>query len=321
MGLVSEFFQTPSSINDSQHYHNPIPANFFNSTVKISLKNRLGSFQLEQFPPRGKHALWMLNHPRRLPANFQTVQMLFSSLQELQIRKIFARDAINMANFSLETPLLNIKLENQEGEVLKINMGIVNPIDNSTYIFLDNKKIIYQVDTFKHSLETFGLADFIDSHVFSGTQQDILNIDIYKGKKEGGRPYLSFNQKSGQWFGQKNLPLSVDKMDELIRNILSVKGQIILDRKSEGLEKMVQKYLSSPLYTIELKEKDGISKSYVVSTLISGPIPELKIEDQQNLMIMASDREHPYVIGKDYLAYFSVQEQELKKTQFNNLFY
>jgi len=337
--FISEIFQAPRLRDVAANlYKNPLRGKSVNNIRYLKLSNRRGEFILQSLTrtpssysteknvnPAKKTKLhtvaqWSLISPRKVPANRDTLEAIVDSLNSMKIRKIFQYDDINVANFSLDKPLLSITMGDIHGEETTFKLGVINPIDGSAYVAINDENFIYQIDALKFSIESLAISDFVDSRVFSVNLKAISKISIYRGQKTRGRQLLKLTNKKGNWYGSNNNFLSKEKVQDLLTNITSIKSQFILDHKSEKLEKNIARYLSYPLYTIEITSHNGNDTQYVVSHTVNA-IPELNIEKKQKIIITASDRDYPYLVNKAYLSYFHTKEKELKAIQFKKLFY
>ena len=155
------------------------------------------------------------------------------------------------ANFSLTNPLSKLTLSNQKGEQFQISFGVVNPIDNSTYVKVHQRPYIFQISGQQLTLDALDLADFIDSKVFTESVDKIVNIDIYRTGRSK-KAILSLKKIRDNWVGPKNNSLSQLKVTNFLKQITSIKSQMILDEKSNSVQKIIDQYTKSPLYTIYL---------------------------------------------------------------------
>jgi ankyrin repeat protein len=318
--LISEFFQAPPLATNLQgSIQNPISREFLAGLNKITFENQLGSVSLQKDERNKDH--WVLTSPRILPANKETIATLLASLSQIQIRKTYPADPINLANFALNTPTLSLKMNGGEDTSLNIKFGLHNPLDNSAYILIERLQTIYQITAPKVQLAFLGPSYFIDSKIFTMANQDIERIKIFNAHNLGGNTALSIMKKNGQWFNEKKQLLATDKVESFIAKIISVKSQMILDQTTKDVEKIVDNYIKSPMYSIEMVDSENRKIKYSISHLINTQIPELKIDRQKNIIIIASDRTHPYIVEKNYLSNFQLKEVELSNERFNSLFY
>ena len=316
----SEFFQAPiKTSHELNQYRRLYTDGDFKNIKKISLKNTLGSYELKKLP-QGSSNEWGLISPRRLPADDSVMQNFFKSLKNIRIRKVYQNDVINRSNFSLDSPLMKISMdssENQKANVLKF--GLVNPIDNSTYIYTSKNDAIYHIDAINFSFESLDLSDFVDSNIFSIKPQNVAKLKIYRGLPQGNPRFLA-NHKNEKWFGTNQRPLDEEKLMRFFDELLSLKSLFILDNPSVELKKRVEQFLDNSIYSIEIQDHQGKTHTYQISTVINS-LPEIKMEKAKYFIMQASDREYPYLVSKEHLTLFTKRDSQFKGLHIKKIFY
>ncbi len=316
-GLASEFFQAPTSQNTAlSRYQLLIKPEQIDQIESIQLDNRLGEFTIT----KDKSNQWALTSPRNLPSNTATVNNILNNLKEIKIRQILPKDTINISNFSLDSPLMKIKIAYFGGKENTLNIGLVNPIDNSTYVTFSNKEAIYHVDALKSSMEGLSLSNFIEPRVFTQDLNSIDNFKIYRGKIPSTKIRLSVKNEGDGWLDQSGNTLEPKAVEDYLRDVLSLKSALILDKRTEKLDKALTRFFANPSYTAEIQNKDGEKVFYEVSYLIN-TLPDIKMEKRQTFIVKASNRPHPYVIEKKHLNIFSKSQRSFKKLSIKKLFY
>lgn len=283
------------------------------------MKNRLGSFRLERQHENGR-SHWELISPRKFPANHATVEKILAAMSDIKIRRVYQEDPINISNFSLDSPLLSLTLIDQKGEKSVLDFGLINPIDNSTYVRISSQKVIYHIDAMSFQLQGLDLTKFIDSRIFTFLPINVHTMRIYRGDKKSSQLQVAMILKNGQWTGSKGQPLDPTKVNSFMSEIITIHSLFILDKVSEELQKAVEQYTARPLYTIEVEDSNQNYYSYVVTGVIN-QLPGIKMERRQNFMITASNRKYPYLVEKSLIKTFYTTERSLKDLQFKKLFY
>ncbi|MCO4795267.1 MAG: DUF4340 domain-containing protein [Bacteriovoracaceae bacterium] len=316
---ISEFFQAPKSINqDLQQYHFLFSKHQIANFNEIRIDNRLGKFSLSRKSDSNKSdSHWDLISPRVLPASMDLVNRLLLTLEGVKIRKLYPKDPINMSNFSLDNPLMKISLHTREGSEEEIHFGLVNPIDNSTYIYSRSKEVIYHVDALANSLEGLGLSEFVDSKVFTMDTADIVEFKLFRRLSS---LQLTLTKKEDNWIGKSGKTLMPNKVNEYLNSLLNIKSALILDKLTENLEKTLKRLQATPFYFIKLKLRSGEEISYNISTIVSN-LPDIKLDKGQIYIIKASNREYPYVLTRDSFKFFGKKHKSFKKLPFKKLFY
>ena len=304
---ISALFQNSLQIPENIGHRLLFKSSDFENIKKIILQNQLGTFHLKRNYETGK---WDISHPRHLPANPKTVQNIINSLSNITIFKIFRLDKINTSHYSLDNPTTVITLVENDNDEQKIKFGLINPVDNSTYITHSSHNDIYHIKTLDNPVETYVLADFIDSKIFSLPSKEISKINIYRGIRKNNFLNLTISKSNNVWHGKNNRKLSEKKINNFFNKLTSLKSHIILDKTSERLEKNLNKYLKNPLYTVEIEDTNNSKTTYIVTSVINS-LPEVKIEKRQNFMIKASNRKFPYILNKDFLNLFAQKQRGL----------
>ncbi|OUR96766.1 hypothetical protein A9Q84_10520 [Halobacteriovorax marinus] len=316
-GLASWLFQAPLTKNTAlSRYQLLIKPEQIEQVKSIQLTNRLGVFTIS----KDNSKVWSLTEPRNLPSNQTTVQNILTNLSQIKIRKILSKDAINISNFSLDTPLMKLKLSYYGGKVHTLNLGLLNPFDNSTYVTFSEQEAIYHVDALKGNLESLNLSNFIESKIFTQKISDITHLKIYKGKLPATKARLNILRDKDDWVDANKKTLAPKAVESYLRNLLSLKSSLIIDKRSKKLDKALSKYFTNPSYTMEVAHKNGNKTFYEVTYLIN-TIPDLKMEKKQTFIIKSSNSPHPYIIEKDKMTLFHKSQRSFKKLSIKKLFY
>ena len=318
-GSISEFFQAPAFKNDDHGQHQTLFGNNeFSNVDKISFKNPLGTFHLIKMD----HNLtpWQLSFPRELSADRETISYIFEILRSVKIRKVYQQDLINMTNFSLSNPLIEMELFYNDGQRYKLLFGLINPIDNSTYLTKSDSGVIYHVDALKGSLETLDFSNFIDSKIIAFNQDDINSLKIYRGRSKNRRVQLAMKKEDKKWYGAKRRELDQKKAINYIKTLTSLRSTFILDKVNEKAQEKIDRYLTTPLYSMEITDNDNNVVTYKISAIIHS-LPGIKMEKRQNFIIEASHRNHPFLFNKEDLTSFSKTQRSLASISVKKLFY
>ena len=308
--LVSEFFRTPESMEtELAKYKQLFSRKLFSDVDSFSLTNRFGTFKFIKRAEEGE-SFWFMDFPRKLPADGRTVENIWASLAKIRIKNIYSYDAINMANYSLESPLIEIVAQNFRGGTNTIKFGLVNPIDNSTYVSTSQGEAIYHVDAFAHSLDSLGITDFVDAKVFTLVSENIGELKIYRGTQKN-IPFLHIKKRDGRWVDRKGRRLNGQKVVAYLNELTAMKSSLILDETSEELRARVDALFSHPLYVLEIEDIEGRRYDYRITSVI-GQLPDINIERRKNFIMKASNRSFPYVLNREYLKYFFWTENRLR---------
>lgn len=304
LGFI-EFFQ------DSRHQesavsllNNPIRSDIISNVNAIKFKNRLGAFTLTN-----KNDSWILQEPRVIPAKEKTVQQILGALSNIKVHTIHQHEPINFQSFSLDKPIMEIDLYTKLDEKISVTVGLINPIDNTSYITVSGHNRIFQTKFFEGKLEGLALANFIDSSIFSMPIDEVAEFKIYNGKTK--EAFNSFKQNGGLWTTKKYKVINNTRLSERVQDILDIKTHKIIDNQNSELKNFISNYISSPLYTIKVKTTENKMITYKVSHLIKA-ISELKLEKKQYFIMTASDRSYPYIVHKSFLSKFIIRYSNIR---------
>lgn len=300
----SELFQSQNKNSKSLDLlSNPIRADILANLKTMRLKNRLGSYTLTQ-----NDGVWVLKEPRLMPANTIVINKILDSLKNVNIHTVHQYEPINISNFSLDNPIMAIDLYSELDEQFKINIGLINPINNTSYMTVSEQKTIFQTDILMNDLQSMELADFIDSYIFSVPLASVLKLEMFQRGIAASINKLT--RKNEDWKSKKYNTISNISVNKKINSLLKVKTHMIIDTQDEKIQTFIQNYMDKPLYKIKLTSKNK-DITYKVSSLISA-LSELKLEKRQYFLMTASDRKYTYVIQKEYLSKFQIRYSDLK---------
>ncbi len=301
---ISEVFKgTGRDLGDESQLLSPIRPDILANIKTIKLKNNLGTYTVTK-DTNG----WLLKEPRLMPANSEVISELLKDLSTTSVKSTIPKDPINLSNFALENPSVSVDLFTELDEQLKIQIGLINPINNTTYISVNDNESIYQVDVFKTNFQSYRLSDLIDSSVFSPKLSDINELRIYS--RDYRDPTSELIRGEENWKSKKYKTITKENVDKKIEQILNINTHMIIDKQNEELKTMLSNYLEKPLYRIVLTIEGKIIE-YKISTLLKA-IPELKLENRQYFLMTASDRQYTYVIPKINMDQFYIRYSDLK---------
>ena len=307
-GAFSEFFQTPRKTDDDlMPWQQLFTPQQLARIQELELTNKLGTFRFKKQKKSNNKERWYMVHPRNLSADRDTIDKIFAGIQQIKVLKIYPQDPINLSHYSLDKPAGILKFSDADKKTIILKTGLVNPIDNSTYMTLSDKKPLFHIENLNFPLETLKLSNFIDSTVFSLSLSEITKIQIYR--RSSG---LSFSAKlqDGRWLNRRNKAFKQDAIEPFLEKIFSLRSLLILDETTKQLEKEIRKYSARPLYTIKIQDQENKTHTYKISYPLNKLI-DIKIEKGQNSLITSSDGTYPRLIDKEHLTIFNRSEKQL----------
>ncbi len=308
--LVSEFFQAPIiSSRELSKFQFLFSSSDIENLQRFEVESELGHFKLQ------KEGSWVLVEPRKINANSQNINEMLDALKEIKIKRIFPKDQINLVNFSLDKPLAKLHLSPIKEKSKTLSLGLVNPIDNSTYISFENEDVIYHVTLYKYSYEKVDLSSLIDSRIFDFHIDKITEFKLLDTNK---REKVSLSKKADTWI-HNDVIQNEEKIKEYFKELINLRSIIILDSRTPELDAEIESYLKKPLYTISFKE--GTKETKVEVSHVVRSLNGIKMEKRQNFIIRSTSRKHPFIVDRTHLKLFYKNMRSFKALNFKKLIY
>ena len=302
--IFIEFFQD-SKVNrkNLDILESPIKTDFLERLTQLNFKNRLGEYKIIK-----KELNWFIQEPQSFPAKEKTILSIINALENINIHTIHQNEPINFKSFSLNKPIVEMDLIAQDKSI-NLKIGIINPIDNTSFITVSDHEYIYQTDLFKFQFEKLEFSDFIDANVFSTNLAAMRKFTIYQGNST--QPLHVLESINEAWVSNRYNTISNTNTENKIKAILDINTHMIVDQTNEEIDNFLQNYLSNPLYRIVIDLKNGETITYKITPLVKA-IQELKVEKKQYFIMSASDRPYPYLIDKAFIDIFQIRYSDLK---------
>ncbi|MBY0412706.1 MAG: DUF4340 domain-containing protein [Bdellovibrionales bacterium] len=274
--------------------------NELDNITGLSLKNKSGEYLFERSDVTSMSS-WHMTSPRDISAKSVFIEKLFTSLNIIKTKKLLADDAITNSNFSLDKPTAILTLTDNAGKSIIMSVGIMNTIDNSTYMKISGRSGIYHVEAPSITLENTILADLVESSVFDFYFQKILSFKIFK--KGTKNPLFDAHKGNGQWLSFDEKALDAKKVEETVDEFILLKSSFILDNLSDAQKKQTQGLLATPEYTVKVEKDNNETLSYQVSAITKN-ISEVALNGEPHFLITESHSPVVYIIKGEFLRYF-----------------
>jgi hypothetical protein len=307
LGLFAEVFesQTPE-IDEVQIYTNPIPLAEMQTLKSIRLTNKLGSFLLENTDLKGKlDGPWQMVSPQAL-VKPEIVFKIIDALTALRVRNFHSYEPINITSFSLDNPSVTLNFITGEEKNIELKLGLINPIDNSAYLVVSTQNQIYQIDPLEITIESYDLAQLVESRVLALNLESLVSLEIYSEKSLE----LKLLKKDQGWVNQNGIILNNTKVISFFEKLENIKSFSILDKLTIEQQSFMSQASSKPTYSLKIISSQGV-RTYMMSE-IKGGIPGIPI-DRNNFYALSSDEKVSFVlIEKDQMKVFGTKSDELK---------
>lgn len=281
------------------------------SVNKITLKNKSGEYIFER---NDNNAIspWHMVSPRDISANSVFIETLFKALTTIKVKKIFPDEKINISNFSIDKPTSVIDLIDQSGSVITMSFGLMNTIDNSTYLKISNRNGIFHVEAPNVSLENATILDLIESQIISINPDTILAFRIFHGNKKSGVPQLEIKKKDGKWFDRDEFLLSQEKIDDYLQDLSSLKSSFIIDQQTGAQKKQIANLSKNAEYIVSIEDNNNNTIDYNISGIIKG-LSDIDLKNEEYFVVTISNSETSYVVKKEFYELFNRKSDTLKE--------
>ena len=306
-GLYSELFRPRVSkkLNKSQLLVNPIRKDILHELDEIKFTNFNNTFTLKR-----NETTWSLVSPVKMKASAQNIEKILNSLRDIEVKTLFKKDKVNIQNFSLNNPLMNIELKSKLNEVQKIDFGLINSIDDSSYLVVNNMNAIYQTNIISSDLVKLRLSDFIDTTIFPNNTIEVQKFEIISPREN--RTLHILENVDENWISSKYNTISNSSTQRKLRRILGINAKVIVDNVDEKTQNFISNYLKNPRYKINIKMKSSDKiKSYLISYLVTSN-ETLRIERNNNFIIKDLNEDILYLVDKEYFNTFSIRYADLR---------
>jgi hypothetical protein len=274
----------------------------------LSLKNKSGEFTFERADLQST-SQWHMKSPRDISVNSVFVEKLFSSLNVIKTKKLVDDNLTNNSNFSLEKPTAILTLTDDKNKNIILSVGIMNTIDNSTYMKISGKNGIYHVEAPSISLENITLADLVESSVFDINFKTMLSFKIFK--KTSSVPTFEIHKKDGIWMTAEDRPIDIKRLEDMIDDFITLKSSFTLDTPTDAQKKQSQLLISNAEYTLKIESTEGKILLYKVSPITKNLV-EVPLKDEAHFIINENHSPVIYVVKKDFLKIFELTNDNLK---------
>ena len=308
LGLFAEVFDSRTEeVNLAQIYANPIPVIELQHLKSLKLTNKQGVFVLENTHPEGNvEGPWQMVEPQALKVKADVIPKILDALNVIRVRNFHPLEPINITSFSLDNPTLTLNFATTKNKSYEIKMGLINPIDNSSYLSLSSQNQIYQIDPIEITLESYDLAQLVESRVLAINPDSLASLELYSAKGLE----VKLLKKEDLWVDQNGLNLELGKVKKYFERLEDLKSFSILTNLTGEQQKFMETAMATPVFTLKLISSQGV-RSYFVSEIKNG-IPRMNLA-KSNFYALSSEEKNSFVlIEKDQLKSFTINSADLK---------
>jgi hypothetical protein len=293
--IFSDLFQNPiKSTTDMIEQSKLFTTAELTQIKRIVLKNKSGEYIFER-KENNQVSPWHMLSPREITANSQYFDKLFKALTTIKVKKLFPDVKINNSNFSIDKPTATLNLQDQSGKMIDIQVGLMNTIDNSTYVKIVGRKGIYHVEAPEISLEKATILDLVESQIFSINLNTILALKITHNKTAT----LEIKNLAGTWNDHDNHPLSSQKIDEYFQELSTLKSAYILDKQTEAQKKQIASLVKNAEYIVSIEDNQTNITEYRISGIIKN-LSDIDLKNEECFVVTISKNTTAYVVKKEF---------------------
>lgn len=307
IGYMSDAFKipikTPSELIEATQ---TFTANELAPINQITLFNNNGPFIFQKDPTEGK---WHLISPEKHEKESAFIEKLMSSLGSIKTKNVLDYNNSNLTNYSLinsPNKLILTSMNNQDS--INIHFGLINTIDNSTYMRIEGKNNIYHVEAPISNFDSITLADLVEKKPFEFSKDLISQIKIsnLKNKK------LNFSAKKNEtgWIGDDEKPVEATLVNDFIEDMTKLKSNKLITQVSKDQDKALKNLMNKVEIQINIKLQDGREFNYNVTELTKS-FPEISLNDEYHYVIKESGDETLHFIRSENLAVFNIKSTAL----------
>jgi len=215
-----------------------------------------------------------------------------------------------MINFSLTKPTATLLLTDSNNKTLEISIGLLNTIDHSTYIKLNDRQGIYHIDAPTVPLENATLLDLIESKIITIDQDSILSFKIFQGRK-AGKAFVEMTKEGTIWKNNNGEAIPPQKLDDYLQDLAGLKSSFILDELTDTQKRQISNLTKKPEYTLSIDD----NKQNTIDYNISSPFKELSGIDLKNesyFLITISNNSTAYIVKKQFFDLFEIKPDKFK---------
>lgn len=307
--FLSNAFKTPAKtqsefIEQSLVFNNKE----LDKVTSLTLKNKLGEYQFSRASVAVDSA-WHMTSPKNLSVSSTFIEKLFASLNSIKTKNLLIDDQANNSNFSLEKPTAILTLTDDAGKSLLISLGIMNAIDNSTYMKISGKSGIYHVEAPSISLENITIADLIKSTIFEFDVKKILSFKILKKKSQA--VVFEVSKKEGIWTSTDGKKINTAKLEDLLNEFANLKSNFTLVELTDAQKNITNNLFSAGDYTVKITMDDNLEMLYNIGAATKN-IPDLALSNEEYFVISEAKTPIIYVIKKEFMNLFEVKPETVK---------
>jgi Domain of unknown function (DUF4340) len=308
LGLFAEVFESQSpEVDMAQIYANPVPIAQLQKLSSLRLTNKQGSFLFENTDPQGTPSgPWQMTEPQALKVKSDVISRIVETLSVIRVRNFHRLEPINISSFSLDNPTLTLNFTNSAQKIIEIKVGLINPIDNSAYLSVSGQNQIYQIDPLEIALESYELAQLVESKVLALNPATLQSLEIYS---PAGLE-LKLLKKDEQWVDQAGNTLKTARVEKFFADLEDLKSFSIMENMTPEQKDFMEKVMAAPAITLKIISGQNV-RNYLIGE-IKGAIPGVLTTKGPVFALTTEDKKSYVLLEKDELKILNLKPNDLK---------
>lgn len=308
LGLFAEVFESQApEVDLAQVYANPVPIAEIQHLKSLRLVNKQGNFLMENSHPDGDVVgPWQMVEPQLLVVKENVIPKILDALNVIRVRNFHRLEPINITSFSLDNPTLTLNFKTSRNKDYEFKMGLINPIDNSAYLTLSSQDQIYQIDPIEMALESYDLAQLVDSRVLAISPESLISLEVYTSNGIE----LKLLKKDDQWLDQNGVVLSEVKVKKYFERLDGLKSFSILENLTPDQQQFMLSKAATPAFSLKLITAQGV-RTYIMSEVKNG-IPGMTLAKNDFFALSSDERKTFVLLDKDQPKLFLQKSKDLK---------
>ena len=185
---------------------------------KVEIKRKDGELVALE---KNKDGQWAIVAPKPYRADQDAISSLVSTLATLNADKIVEEKPVNLADFGLADPALQVTLTLKDGKTAKLLVGDETPTGSGSFVRAEGDPKVYTIAQYNRTSFDKKLNDLRDKRLLVFDSDKITRVEL---AAKGQTIEFGKNAK-GDWTILKPKPMRADpiQVDELIRRLREAK--------------------------------------------------------------------------------------------------
>ncbi len=217
---------------------------------KIDLKKKDGS---EIALARNAGGDWQITAPKAYPADQDSANALATSAGAVISDRVVEDKASNLANYGLQSPVLEADVTSNKGKTSKLLLGDDTPTNNGSYAMLQGDPRVFTVASYVKSGLDKNINDLRDKRLLNFEEDRVSRLELNAKKQD-----IEFGRDKGQWQILKPKPLRADgaQVDDLLRK--SKDAKMDLSVSADDAKKAASAFSAgTPVATVKVTDPSG----------------------------------------------------------------